>query len=449
MDTQVSTAILRNGWLILAVIVILSLFISVNWYYYSTTKNNLETSLGNRIQAVASSVSSQIGSSLDGLDHFNYLNTPFPTEIINQLEKLEQRHNLSNILIIREDGTTLFSLKPSLYPTGEVYPHWVMDYQAIIQALENKPSSTELYRSPDGDYLKAGYAPLSPAISGIPAVVCVEAGADFLRGLSKLKWIIIATTAVSVLGVVLFIWFILKATTSLIQTREALLRSETLASMGRMAAGIAHEIRNPLFIIRSSAENLKKAHREEAEGIDEFIIEEVDRLNDILTNYLLFSRDEPIKKTNLDLVKTLNRSIKLMSETIEDDNIDTITEIIPDQAPMTGEENKLRQSFLNLMLNAVESLEGDGEIRIGLRCVNNNYIITVKDNGKGIPEDELERIFEPFYTTKEGGSGLGLPIVKSIIERHGGYISIHSQESEGTTVTIELPINSDIRGEEK
>ncbi len=447
MDKQVSTAILKNGWLILAVIVILSVFISVNWYYYSNTRENLETSLGSRLQAAASGISSKISYSLRQLNHNGYLQPPLPPRVTAQMEGLEDKYRLSNILIIREDGITLFSLRPSLYPPGETYPHYVMDYKAIIRALGNTPSSTELYRSPGGDYLKAGYAPLSTGLSPTPAVVCVEAGADFLEGLSRLKWITIATTAISVAGVALFIGFILKATTSLIQTREALLRSETLASMGRMAAGIAHEIRNPLFIIRSSAENLKKGHPDKADEIDEFIIEEVDRLNDILTNYLQFSRDEPLKRTILDLSKTLYRSIRLVSETVEDEDISIVPEITPDHAPMVGEENRLKQSFLNLMLNAVESLNGSGEVRVSLERDNYHYLVTVRDNGRGIPPDKLDSVFEPFFTTREGGSGLGLSVSRSVIERHGGEISISSRESEGTTVTITLPANVESDGE--
>ncbi|MBN1164984.1 MAG: hypothetical protein JXB45_10435, partial [Candidatus Krumholzibacteriota bacterium] len=261
----------------------------------------------------------------------------------------------------------------------------------------------------------------------------------FLQGVHDLRAMLIVITAVSIAGLVLFILFVTKAADSLIRARESLLHSETLASMGRMAAGIAHEIRNPLFIIRSSAEKIRALHPESSSDIDFFILEEVDRLNSVLTDYLLFARNESTSRQEVDLVKILSRCVNLVEESERGRGVVVVTDFKVSSASVWAEEKKLQQVFLNILINARQAIEEKGEISISLSRSGVDYRIEFEDSGSGIPSRNLDKVFEPFYSTKATGSGLGLAISRKVIEDHGGTIEIESREGAGTKLIITIP----------
>ncbi len=425
--------------MILAIALLVTVFLAINWYHYRLTRERLSTDFTLRLVTLASLVSLEMDAAQVADREPDLLTPAIPDTFIARLRGLNTEFDLANILAVREDGIILLALHPDLFPPGELYPHWDMDFPAIITALEGAPAATSLYRAPDGTYMMAGYAPLPLHESAAGAVAAVEASADFLGGLEELRTVLIAATAISIIGIALFTWFVLKATGSLIRARESLMRSETLSSMGRMAAGIAHEIRNPLFIIRTSAEKLKETNSDQVREIDDFIIEEVDRLDAILTDYLLFARDEPMRRDRMDLVTTLRRSVRLVRESIETAGIGLIEQYSIPEAPFHGEEKKLQQAFLNILLNAEQSTPEGGTITVTITLRDDRYRIDFADTGSGIPDRELEKIFEPFYTTKPTGSGLGLAIVRRIVEDHGGEAAIMSRTGAGTTVTVTLP----------
>jgi signal transduction histidine kinase len=428
-------SLLAERWMTAAIVVIALLFVTLNWYYYTRTRSALDEEFDVRLRALASLAASSIDPDL--LDTLSPELAGFETEDENTaaLEALATEYSLAGAHILREDGVVLLTTRPDLFLPGELYPLWNMDSVEILRALEGTPSSTGLHESPGGGHFKAGYAPGD----GQLFVAAVEADAKFLQGLSGLRTLLIAATAVTILGLAVFVWLVSKATGSLIRTRESLLHADTLASMGRMAAGIAHEIRNPLFIIRSSAEQMKNRHPEESGEIDELIIEEVDRLDGTLTDYLLFARNESTSVAETDLARLLERSVRLVSDPAHAGNVAIETRFKTGSAPFTGEEKKLQQVFLNLLLNALQALEGTGMLTVSLMRSRSNYIIEFADSGPGIPDKDLERVFEPFYTTRPTGSGLGLAIARRVVTDHGGEIDIASDSANGTVVTIRLP----------
>ncbi len=461
-----AAAIFRSSWMIIAMAVILLLFLSVNWFYFMKIRTGLDREFSIRLESLASLVSSSVDpgrfSDLPGENDGNGgddpLGDPLPglprempgggdsDTLLALLEGYARDFELSNISILREDGVILMSIHPEFYRPGEIYPLWNMDYPAIIKALDGSPASTALVRGQDEGYFKAGYAPVPPGSAGAQAVAAVEADAGFLEGLSNLRAILLYATALSAAGLLLFVWLFLKATSSLLRARETLLQSEGLAAMGRMAAGIAHEIRNPLFIIRSSAGKLKDLHPESAGEIDEFIIEETDRLNGILTDYLLFARNEPGKRRTADLSAIIKRCAKLLGEGAPDGATPVAIDDGGAEAPLLCEEKKLQQVFLNVLLNARQA-GGSGEVAVKIERKHDRYKVSVSDRGKGVGARELARVFEPFYTTKTAGSGLGLAVARKIVEDHGGEISMESVEGEGTTVIITLPFRAGKAGE--
>ena len=423
----------------LAVIVLLAAIISLNWYFYIRIRDDLNEEFGLRLQAVSALVASGIEEESLSLLRPDQQEFSQTLSVAAILLGYSEEYSLSNIALIREDGITLLSLKPDLYPPGELYLYWQMDYEGIISALAGKTAATALYRAPDGSYLKAGYAPVPTESGRTEVIVAVEASVDFLKGMRDLRVVLYTATAISLVGIVLFTWFVVKATQSLVHARESLLHSESLATMGRMAAGIAHEIRNPLFIIQSSAERLRRIHPEDSKDINTFIIEEVTRLDEILRDYLLIARNEPAPQGPLDLVLTLRRSVRLMAESLEDTDIEIITDMSLEEAPFHGEEKRLQQSFLNILLNALQALDSSGTIKVSVSKQGKTYRIVFEDDGPGIAAKDIDKIFEPFYTTKPTGSGLGLAIVKKVIDDHGGTIELKSMEGTGTSIIVKLP----------
>ncbi len=434
-------SILTERWMTAAIVVITLLFLAINWYYYNKTRSALDAEFSIRLRALASLAAAVVDPDL--VETFSPELAGFDTDDSNveALDALALDYDLASIQVLREDGIVLLTTRPGLFPPGELYPLWNMDHEEILKALGGTPSSTGLYQSPDGEYIKAGYAPVKSPSEMTSIVVAAEAAADFLHGMSGLRTLLIVATTISLAGLAIFIWLVSKATGSLIRTRESLMHAETLASMGRMAAGIAHEVRNPLFIIRSSAENLRKDHPGDAEQINEFIIDEVDRLDGILTDYLLFAKNETTSTTRTDLIRLLDRSVRLISDPVHTGKVTIEMRFKVDKAPFKGEEKKLQQVFLNLLLNALQAMDGAGILIITLMRSKSNYLLEFSDSGPGVPQRDLEKVFEPFYTTRPSGSGLGLAIARKVVESHGGSITIDSGETKGTVVTVRLPVD--------
>jgi signal transduction histidine kinase len=429
---------MRNGWMIAAIATIVALFILADWYYYDKTRRSLDEEFGQRLAVLAELVSSSLPAESPETGFAAWTEpAPFDTALAARLERIRRSHDISNILVVREDGTTLASLQSALYPPGEAYPHWGMDFPAIMSALDGVPAATKLFEASRGVFLKAGYAP-APSDSGTArAVVAVEASPAFLEGLVRLRLILAFATGLSIVGILLFTVFAFRATGSLIRAREALMRAETLATMGRMAAGLAHEIRNPLFIIRSGAEKLRDACPGHAPEIESYIIEEVDRLNGTLTDYLQFAKNEPGRAAPFDLAETLAKCVRNVRESIESPAVELMADFEISRAPVAGDEKRLQQAILNVILNARQAIADSGRVRVSLSTSGHEYVVRVTDTGAGIPEKDRSRIFEPFFTTKAQGSGLGLAIAKKTIEDHGGRIEVTS--GAGTEVTITLP----------
>jgi signal transduction histidine kinase len=227
---------------------------------------------------------------------------------------------------------------------------------------------------------------------------------------------------------------------SLQRAEAAVQRSETLAAMGRMAAGIAHEIRNPLGIIKATAARLRKLHDDPAHPDERFgyIEDEVDRLNGILTGYLQFARDEPSVLQALDLVPLVERGVRLAKPELEAAGVDLVLEL-PPACRIHGDPQRLQQVILNVVLNAAQAMPQGGRLRVQLHEESDTARLAFTDTGPGFEPAVLARLFEPFVTTKEKGSGLGLAVARRIIAQHSGSIRVGGAPGGGAQVEIRLP----------
>jgi signal transduction histidine kinase len=223
-----------------------------------------------------------------------------------------------------------------------------------------------------------------------------------------------------------------------------IIQTDRLAVIGQLAAGAAHEIRNPLTSIRSAMQYIQgDIHDPKKQLIVQSVLSEVDRINDILTGLLSFSRQNNPVKREFDLAAMVEQTVGLIKNTQIKKQITFITRYFAPSLPIIADNDQLKQVFMNIILNAIDAIREEGLIEITIQSEKIEglffYTITVADNGIGIDEESLEKLFDPFYTTKEEGTGLGLSISYGIIHRHNGYIEISNRPGGGTQVVVQLP----------
>ncbi len=217
-------------------------------------------------------------------------------------------------------------------------------------------------------------------------------------------------------------------------------QAERLAALGEMLAGVSHEIRNPLGIIRSTAELLGSmpdaAGRKNLSGI---IVEESSRLNNIVTEFLDFARPGTPNFQDCMLDEIITRNLLFLQPQLQKSGIEVKHNLDGMVMPLRADPHLLYRCFLNLFVNSIQAMKEGGLLQVTVEEMAHEYRIVIEDSGEGIDEENLGKIFNPFFSTKDEGSGLGLAIVRSIIESHGGSIRILSTVGEGTRVVIVLP----------
>jgi len=234
-----------------------------------------------------------------------------------------------------------------------------------------------------------------------------------------------------------------KTTADLRKTEAQLIRSEKLAALGQLAAGIAHEIRNPLtsinILIHSMAENLSKENSrwEDLKVIEEEIL----RINEIVDQFLRFAKPASPLLEKADLIPIFEETLQLLRPQIEKGKV-TVNKRFETLPLITVDKEQIKQVILNLLMNAIQSMPGGGELSIGGQFSKDGYWVelTVQDSGMGIPAEDADRLFDPFFSTKEGGIGLGLSIAHRIIDQHHGKIEVESNPGRGTCFILSLPV---------
>ena len=233
---------------------------------------------------------------------------------------------------------------------------------------------------------------------------------------------------------------------------EQIRRSERLASIGELAASIAHEIRNPLGAISNSVCMLKRdlSLRGDDQKLFEMVVEETDRLNSIITNFLTFAHPAEYHFVRSELVKIIDETLFLLEQDARYHDKIKVVKIYEKNIPKIYlDRNWIRKVFWNLLVNSIDAMPGGGKIIVRVRrpkfpmSDNDQVEVVIADTGKGIPPEIKKKIFEPFFTTKKSkGTGLGLSIVHRIVDNHGGIIDVKSKPNKWTVFTITLPIKN-------
>ena len=332
----------------------------------------------------------------------------------------------------------------------------VPEYAATTQVFETK--------SPDGEKLLIGYAYIGEAPFILMAVKKKE---DLMRPWYKARRQLIIYLVISITSILIVVLAVSTFLVSKIHTadqkRVAALHqveyANKMASIGRLAAGVAHEINNPLAIINEKAGLLKDLLQQQDMGAGrskllaqaDSILSSVRRCATIIRRLLSFARQSDAAFETIELKSIIETVMGFLGKEAEYRGISTIIDIAPDIPPFKSDKGKLEQIFLNLVNNAFAALNDGGRLTFeGRKIPEDRLQIAVIDDGCGIPPEDIKRVFEPFFSTrtKQGGTGLGLSITYGLVQEIGGAISVESKPGKGTRFTITLPLNPDIRKNE-
>ncbi len=424
------------GWTLLFLALVLGVVNGAGWFYYQTVRVQWEQELGRSLTAVAVTAASRITTDeLDdlltrGRDGFAY------ATLRHQLLRTRESTGwIRNVFIMDRVQRTLLDLDADP-PLKAANPALLVDDLAPARALLGHPTASAFYRLGKVRY-KTGYAPLSPGSGEVRALLAVTADAAFFQGLERLRQELWIAGGLSTLTVVLLGLFFFRISGTLARAEDRARRNESLASMGQMAATVAHEIRNPLAIIGATAERLRNAPPDDE--IWHYIPEEVARLNAILSNYLDFVRQDASMLEEVDLREVLARVRALCEPDLVRRRIEVRQELPDAPCVVRASAAGLRQALLNLILNAQDAMPEGGVLTFSLSRRGRQWACEVRDTGVGMSREEQSRAFEVFFSRKSHGTGLGLAVVERVVREVGGRVELESEPGRGSTFRLLLP----------
>lgn len=366
-------------------------------------------------------------------------------ELVAALRDLRAYHedllsSLQDGVIILDSGGCILSLNPAAEeltgfsasqiagrPVREVFPPPAPLAHLVAKTVGQQRSHAEF----DATLIRADGARL--AVSAVASLVSTP------RGESR--------------GVVL----VLRDLSRVRELEDQVRRSERLAALGVLAAGMAHEVRNPLVGVRAAAQ-LMEREPNFAPNLREFtgtILREVERLNRLVDDLLAFGGRRTLRLYPCNVNRIVEEALRLEEHTLKAGSVCVVRRYDPELPTIVGDSDRLLQVFLNLIKNGAQAMEGKGgELivrtrfeRLAGQCGGRAAAVAeVVDNGPGIPIEMQEQLFNPFFSTKHKGTGLGLPISQRIVEEHGGAIELQSQPGIGTTIRVFLPIVAEDQG---
>lgn len=293
-----------------------------------------------------------------------------------------------------------------------------------------------------------GLLTLSGQVIGVIEIVR-DVSEDY-KQLAKLQGMILASCLMVMSILFILLRVVVKKREKIIEERaeerlkliEKLRKAEHLSAIGEMTAGVSHEIRNPLGIIKSSADLLKKQIAKQGlnSTIADIIIEESGRLNNIIKDFLDFAKPKMPDLYPCQVEQIVEKNIAFFSQQFEQNGFEIEKKFEPNLPEVMADSQMLYQAFLNIFINSLQAMDKKGKVIVEIFLNGYYVVLNFLDQGSGVNEKELERVWTPFFTTKDSGTGLGLGIVKNIIDAHEGSISISNRKLKGTKVTIILPV---------
>jgi signal transduction histidine kinase len=363
-------------------------------------------------------------------------------EVRAEWVKLAEGAGVGNILLLDPNRRVVLGLRDALYRGSE---RTSLDEAALQQALLGYAASTALYRV-GGEYLKSAYAPVVRFGGEVAGVVVVEGGSGAFRPLDQIT-VSFAAAAVlaSALLVVVALMF-LRTFGRLALAEERMRHTDIQASVGQLAAAVAHEIRNPLTVLRGVSARLRKFERlreEERGELLRMVDEEVDRMGHVVQNFLDLSRRSNNEPEIFPLRPVLERSLEILRVELSRSEIETSLQWEgEDDLRIRGQPQVMHHVFLNLALNARNFMPEGGRLTIRVQPRKSQVRILFEDTGPGVPPAVRSRIFDAGFTTRPEGTGLGLAFVDRVVTEHGGSVTVDAAPGGGASFQITLPLAS-------
>ncbi|MBI4753403.1 GHKL domain-containing protein [Candidatus Desantisbacteria bacterium] len=424
---------------------ILLLFNLWGWSFYPQAKHFLDEELGKRLISIAVSTAMQVSPELITLIKGGTIDDAQLFNLREDLTIINEENNLESIFIIDKENNYILDAE-SEHLEGERYRCLnIEDTTKFLDASLGKSFCSKLYNNNKGKQMfKTGFAPLKDASGEVIAILGVDASPKFLRVLTQFKNALIVFTIISLVLGFFSILILLAVIKGFISTQEAIFHAEKLASLGRLSAGMAHDIRNPLQIIHTTYESLRKRHlpQDIEDEMFDYIPDEIKNLNKKINSFLSQTKDAPLEIELNNLKALLDHIIDRMSPDMERATVRINKHIEPEINEFYFDRQQMEGIFQNLIRNAIEAMPDGGAITIKAYHYKGGkqfVAIDVSGTGSGIHPRDQKKLFEPFFTTKEHGYGLGMSIVFRIIQKHGGEIKVKSKPNQGTTFTILLP----------
>lgn len=423
--------------------VVLAVFNLGSWIFLKRLERHLDAELSLRLVSVAR-LGVRVLESEDIADFYargDVLAVKLLADPL--LSGLRRDVELQNIFLVDRGFHTLASTG-HLFPLGQEISYLRDDSLIVACAWRGEVAASAVHNIA-GNRFKTAYAPVRNALGDIRILLVIEANAAFFELINFFLRTIIVGAVISFAVLIAFASLLALAIALFLRTEASLRRAEHLASMGQMAAIVAHEIRNPLGIIKSTADVLKSRYgkKDQPDELFEFIPSEVRRLNRLVSDFLSFARDRNLTLDKNDLVQTAQKALAMIRQEHPEGAGTIRFDGSPATMPVCHDGDAIIQVLLNLLINSLDATEARGEVRVRLAPAFERgkrfAILEVADNGPGLPV-AAEKVFEPFFTTKARGSGLGLAVCKQIVEKHGGKILAESSKSSGTTMRVYLPM---------
>jgi two-component system, NtrC family, sensor histidine kinase HydH len=367
----------------------------------------------------------------------------------------------SNIELVKiysiEDGIVVYSTDPKLIREK------VIESPEYKNAVNGEPSSVLLSEGKGLFGLGIGkIGGIKKVRAYIPITLFLESGEEYVAGvfevilnmtkqynsIIKLQYLIFGLSILIMALIFFALLFVVHNAETIIKKRaaqqkeleEQLYLAERLAALGEMVAGVSHEIKNPLGIIQSTSELLTSMPNadEKQKRLSRVITEESIRLNGIVTDFLDFARPHNLNLSECQLQEVIRKNITFLKPELESKGIVVNDKMNSRSFKLQADDDLLYRALMNIFINSIQAIDNAGTITVNVEEEKGGYRIEIEDTGSGIAKENMKKIFNPFFTTKEKGTGLGLPIVRKIVEGHQGTIDVESQEGTGTKVTIHL-----------
>jgi signal transduction histidine kinase len=398
-----------------------------------------------------------------------YRDAPSYQDLLTQLRRAGEASGLTTITLVTADGRVVAD-PDEPERIGESWGLLPLDAREIQEAMQGRPATTPLYRIGE-DLHKRAYIPVRDEKGSIIALLRLGASRDYLTALVRLQKTLTVMLLFSTTVVLLVAWVMYRLIGRVLAAERAMSQDDRLRSLGTLAAGLAHEIRNPLAIIRLTCEELRALGASETTSPDESsaardvvgasascsdppsiplindIQDEVRRLETLVEQFLSFARLEDLRSTRAagppaDALETTRRVLRLFEKSLSSDRVQITSDLPPYSPPRVVLDDKaLEQTLLNVLRNAAEAVsDAPGTIYVSLADrQSRGVMVIVRDTGRGMTETVCRQAFDPFFSTKAGGTGLGLSLASQLLAAVGGHIEMDSAPGKGTEVRIYIP----------